>query len=541
MLMSDNYTLTYEEEQIPNKTVILHNGFEILISPDHYDHLSRYKLSINRQGYINIFVDNKIWQLHRYIMINLLNNPINSGLVVDHINNNRKDNRIENLRILSRSDNSRNRIKSKNKTSEYYGVHYVASKWRAQIKINNTSHLVACYNKELHAAHQYNLWVLRYNLLSKINDIIHPNDFIEYKPRTIKKLYPKGINLHGNRFRVTISINKRSVHIDSCATLDDAIQVKKYADITKNNYKLLLQELNIRFNRRKNINGNYYFIINDKEIIIDKDMYPLMYKNTWHITHQNYVRTNGKLLSRIIMNCNDPELFVDHINGNRFDNRKCNLRIVTPYQNSLNRNSSKNSSSEYIGVYRYKGTKKWAANITINGKNKHLGVFEREQDAALARDYATKQHFKEFGKLNFPKRQSWDEQYMELAEVIKLRSPDHHKVGSVLVSIKDNRIISTGYNSVPAGLDDDNINWSDRNFINDVVIHSEMNALLYSQSKFEDTKLYTTTSPCINCLKLLSATNIKKIIYKHEYRDFKRVEELANFFNIELVEYENVI
>lgn len=135
---------------------------------------------------------------------------------------------------------------------------------------------------------------------------------------------------------------------------------------------------------------------------------------------------------------------------------------------------------------------------------------------------------------------NWDQYFMDIANVVKTRSKDPKmQVGSILVSLKDNRIISTGYNSVKAGLDDSKINWEDREHIKDIVIHSEVNAVLYAQSKFEDSVLYTTLSPCRECLKLLSATKIKKIVYENEYRDFSKTEELCRYFDIKLVKYQN--
>jgi len=292
-------------------------------------------------------------------------------------------------------------------------------------------------------------------------------------------------------------------------------------------------------NKLKNNNGNYYYLINDNEIIIDKDMYYLMYKYPWYICEEGYIRYNKFELSRFIMNCTDANLVVDHINGNTFDNRRCNLRVITQAQNTINKASLANSSSKYIGVYWNKQKQKWHSKIQVDGQTIHLGYFDRESDGALARDYATKKYYKNFGKLNFPEPLCWDEYFMNLAEAVKMRSPDYTKVGAVLVSMKNNRIISTGYNSVAAGLNDD-IDWSNRTFINDTVIHAEMNVLLYSQSNFEETILYTTTSPCKDCLKLLSAAKIKKIIYKHEYRDIKQVKKLALFFGVELNEYVNI-
>jgi dCMP deaminase len=137
-------------------------------------------------------------------------------------------------------------------------------------------------------------------------------------------------------------------------------------------------------------------------------------------------------------------------------------------------------------------------------------------------------------------RISWDNYFMNIADVVKTRSLDTKtQVGAVLVSMKDNRIISTGYNSVCAGMDDSLIDWTNRDYVHQIVIHAETNAVLYAQSKFEDAILYSTLSPCKDCIKLLSATKIRKIIYKDEYRDIEYVKNLCNFFKIELIRFEN--
>lgn len=135
-------------------------------------------------------------------------------------------------------------------------------------------------------------------------------------------------------------------------------------------------------------------------------------------------------------------------------------------------------------------------------------------------------------------RVSWNTYYMNLAEVVKTRSLDPKtQVGSVLVSLKDKRIISTGYNSIPAGLDDNSIDWSNRGYIHTIVVHSEMNTILYANSRFEDSVLYTTMSPCCDCMKLLSCAKIKKVIYKNEYKDIEKSKDLALFFGIEMIKH----
>jgi dCMP deaminase len=130
---------------------------------------------------------------------------------------------------------------------------------------------------------------------------------------------------------------------------------------------------------------------------------------------------------------------------------------------------------------------------------------------------------------------SWGSYFINIAHVVKTRSKDPKlQVGAVLVSLNDNRIISTGYNSMRAGLDDKLIDWTDREFVKELVIHAEMNAILYAQSKFEDSVLFLTHSPCSHCLKLISATKIKKIVYDVVYKDIIKTKELCKFFGIEI-------
>ena len=94
---------------------------------------------------------------------------------------------------------------------------------------------------------------------------------------------------------------------------------------------------------------------------------------------------------------------VDHVNNNKLDNRKENLRIITRKQNSMNRTSAKNSSSKYIGVCFNKKHNKWQSYITVNKKQIKLGYFENENDAAKARNKATLKYFGEHGNLNIIK------------------------------------------------------------------------------------------------------------------------------------------
>lgn len=106
----------------------------------------------------------------------------------------------------------------------------------------------------------------------------------------------------------------------------------------------------------------------------------------WRLNHNGYVVNNSDtsiFLHRLVLGTNE---FVDHINGNRLDNRKLNLRIVTKSQNQMNVN--------YKGCYFVKNS--WIAKIKLHGKQLHIGSFSYEEEAKYARWYAERLLFGEF-------------------------------------------------------------------------------------------------------------------------------------------------
>lgn len=76
-----------------------------------------------------------------------------------------------------------------------------------------------------------------------------------------------------------------------------------------------------------------------------------------------------------------PENEVDHINGNKTDNRIENLRIATPSENRCNRGKQRNNTSGYKGVYFNKRSNSWYAEIRKSGIKKYLGSAKTPEEA----------------------------------------------------------------------------------------------------------------------------------------------------------------
>lgn len=140
-----------------------------------------------------------------------------------------------------------------------------------------------------------------------------------------------------------------------------------------------------------------------KFAIIDADDYDKVSRYKWCF-HMKYAATNIKRstvhMHTIIMGRPPSGCVIDHVNGIGTDNRKSNLRICTQHQNLMNRFKSKNYEGSNKGIHRRDGLKKVRARIYYNGKERHLGYFDSETEAAAAYNKAAKEYFGDFAKLN---------------------------------------------------------------------------------------------------------------------------------------------
>jgi len=130
-----------------------------------------------------------------------------------------------------------------------------------------------------------------------------------------------------------------------------------------------------------------------KFALVDNEDFEYLSQWKWHYIRNGYAARHSKVNEKergyIYMHRqinNTPSgLVTDHINRNKLDNRKINLRNATNSMNGMNRNLNKNNSSGYLGVFWRKDRKKWIAFIKVNYKRMHLGNFYSKIDAIKAR------------------------------------------------------------------------------------------------------------------------------------------------------------
>lgn len=143
-----------------------------------------------------------------------------------------------------------------------------------------------------------------------------------------------------------------------------------------------------------------------KTALVDDEDYDFLMQWKWTFSNGYAYRLktiNGKgkkfWLHRMVNKTPDG-LFTDHINGNRLDCRKGNLRDCTYSQNNKNAATRKDNKSGFRGVYWEKGMKAWRCVIQSNGKRETLGFYENPEEAAIVYNENASRLHGEFARLN---------------------------------------------------------------------------------------------------------------------------------------------
>lgn len=148
------------------------------------------------------------------------------------------------------------------------------------------------------------------------------------------------------------------------------------------------------------------------------------------------------------------------------------------------------------------------------------------------------------------RQNKWATRFMGVADMVAGWSKDPStKVGAVLV--KNNRIIATGYNGLPSGMNDDIIvdNWDNENYSKEWIrsyknkhsVHAEINAIKYATQSVKGATLYITHPPCISCAQRLIDEGIGEIVIKESnderFNKLWDTKSSANLFADEFIPY----
>lgn len=149
-----------------------------------------------------------------------------------------------------------------------------------------------------------------------------------------------------------------------------------------------------------------------RKAIVDEDIEECLKEHSWQCSKDGYARrhvTKGNKDRTIFMhrfvweiwNGRIPDgMIIDHINGDRLDNRLCNLRLVTIAESNRNRSGWGESASDYKGVTYSKKHEKWVARIKNEGTEHFLGYFDNQEEAAAVYNINANILFGEYARLN---------------------------------------------------------------------------------------------------------------------------------------------
>ena len=139
----------------------------------------------------------------------------------------------------------------------------------------------------------------------------------------------------------------------------------------------------------------------NKKTIVDDDMFDYLNQWKWfysdggYAIRHKYINTKTSQIVRMhrLINKTPEGMMTDHINGNKLDNRKENLRTADKQLNAVNSKIRNNNKSGIKGCYFDKNAKKWRVQIKVLYKTIHLGYFNDLLRAKTAREFAEKKYY----------------------------------------------------------------------------------------------------------------------------------------------------
>lgn len=367
-------------------------GCRTQISADKALLVAGKRLSMHPEGYVWIWVrKNK-----KMMLSHLVDGRPPKGFVKDHINNDKLDNRNENLRNATWSENCQNKSKKKGATSRFTGVHSVArgKKWCAGICINHRT-FTWRFADELEAAKQYDRAAFFYYKNPKNNGLLTAAErehAMLNAPICKGRQLPRFVyqrdakyeviltNLGGERQGFGIFANLEEAKTKVSEVLEEQAQAKRARhqarDITRNAEGQAV----IYTNSRKP---------NPVPVIVDDALWHEISFFNWSWSRPGYPYRRGEKknirLHQFVFHLLHPnetvpeDCVVDHANGRLDDVRGENLRILTRAENSHNCKKRKDTATSFTGVHP--SGNGYAAKIHVNGVMLHIAQRNTREEA----------------------------------------------------------------------------------------------------------------------------------------------------------------
>lgn len=139
-----------------------------------------------------------------------------------------------------------------------------------------------------------------------------------------------------------------------------------------------------------------------KYALVDASDYERLNQWKWQYQHGYAARDKDrkKIFMHRVINQTPVGKETDHINGDKLDNRKSNLRTVTHSQNNIHKGIRPDNTSGIAGVYWEKQRNKWRVRLSLNKKRIDLGFYPTLSEASLARKQGERKYFGEYAYVN---------------------------------------------------------------------------------------------------------------------------------------------
>lgn len=153
-----------------------------------------------------------------------------------------------------------------------------------------------------------------------------------------------------------------------------------------------------KFNECKIADGCVKVKLNDENYMLcDIEDWERFKGHYWYMNDTGYAvcetMKTGTLRFHKLVTGTTADVIIDHINRNKLDNRKCNLRIATASVNSINKGLQSNNTTGHAGVHLNKKSGTWNARVKVNGKVIWLGAYPTKEEAIAARQAGEEKYY----------------------------------------------------------------------------------------------------------------------------------------------------